>query len=762
MVIVESPAKAKTIGRYLGKDFRITASVGHIRDLPSSMLGVDVKRDFKPIYITKKGKEKVVKELKEMASTSDTIYIATDPDREGEAIAWHISNVLKVDPLSTCRISFNEITQKAVKVAVEEPRAIDMDLVNAQQARRILDRLVGYELSPFLWKKVRRGLSAGRVQSVATRLIVDREKEINAFVKEEYWNLTAHLTPFTEQFPFKSRYQGKMEGGKLERVKLTSKEQTDEVIKIIDGGEYLVEKIKKGNKSRYPSAPFTTSTLQQEASRRVSFSSRKTMSVAQQLYEGVEIQGHGQIALVSYIRTDSVRISNEALEMARELIKERYGAPYLPSSPRLYKNKSASQDAHEAIRPAHFEFPPEKIQNSLTRDQYRLYKLIWDRFVASQMSPAKIDTLTVDIVCNKQLFRTQGETVRFSGFLAAYEDILEETAETEGALEASEKKKESERLPDLSENQKLSLLKLDPEQKFTLPPPRYTEASLIRALEEKGIGRPSTFAPTISTILERNYVEKEGKFMFPTELGSIVTTLLEENFKDIVDVEFTAQMENELDNVELGKKEWVEVLSSFYPGFHEKIEKASEAVERVKMKEEKTGEKCPQCGTGDLVIKLGRYGKFVACSSFPDCNYSKNIQNEVKGSTCPICGSNIVSMKSKKFSGRIFYVCDKKKDPECSFISWDIPVENQKCETCGSYMVWKRFRGKAYPKCASRECPTNASKTAAKAAAKFEEKKDAEKEETPKVKKAPAKKKTKVASGTTKRTAKKKKADEEE
>ena len=742
LVIVESPAKAKTIGRYLGRDFRITASVGHIRDLPSSMLGVDVKKNFKPIYITKKGKEKVVKELKEMASSSDTVYIATDPDREGEAIAWHISVILGIDAASLCRVSFNEITQNVVKKAIEEPRSIDMNLVNSQQARRILDRLVGYELSPLLWKKIKRGLSAGRVQSVATRLIVDREAEIHSFVKEEYWNLTAHLTPLTERFPFTSRYQGLQTDGKLQKKRLSNKEETDRVLEELAGGDYTVNTIKKGNKQRQPFAPFTTSTLQQEASRRIGFSSRRTMSVAQQLYEGVEIQGQGQVALVSYIRTDSVRISEEALEMARQLIQERYGNAYVPATPRHFKNKNAAQDAHEAIRPAHFDLSPDSIQDSLSRDQHRLYKLIWDRFIASQMASAKIDTLSVDILCNRHVFRTQGETVRFPGFLAAYEDVSEETAETDGDKEPPEKKKEkeSERLPELSVNQKLSLIKLDPEQKFTQPPPRYTEATLIKALEEKGIGRPSTFAPTISTILERNYVEKDGKFILPTELGTVVTKLLEENFQDIVDIGFTAQMENSLDDVETGSKEWIDVLSAFYPGFHEKIEKATEEVARVKMTEEKTGEKCPQCETGDLVIKLGRFGKFVACSNFPDCNYSKNIQNEIKGSVCPLCGSGIVSMKSKKFSGRVFYVCDKKRDPDCSFISWDLPIDGQKCETCGSFMVWKRFRGKSFPKCANRECATNA----AKASSKDKDKKAGDKD---------VKKPQKASGGSKKKTA---------
>ena len=711
LVIVESPAKAKTIGRYLGKDFRITASVGHIRDLPSSMLGVDVKKNYKPIYITKKGKEKVVKELKEMAKDSETVFIATDPDREGEAIAWHISTILGVDPASSCRISFNEITQKAVKAAVDEPRPIDMDLVNAQQARRVLDRLVGYELSPFLWKKVRRGLSAGRVQSVATRLIVDREAQIRAFIPEEYWNISARLTPQTQNFPFVSRYQGVDKNGKLEKRKIENEASAKQVLADLEGGVYSVHKLKKGKKNTQPYAPFTTSTLQQEASKRISFSSGKTMSVAQQLYEGIEIQDMGQVALVSYIRTDSVRVSDEAVQMAGQLIEEKYGSEYLPAAPRQYKNKNASQDAHEAIRPAHFDLSPEKIKNSLTRDQYRLYKLIWDRFLASQMAAAIIDTVTLDVICAGHIFRTQGETVRFPGFLAAYEDIQEDAADADTDSGKKDAKSDKEKLPDLKENQILDLIKLDAEQKFTQPPARYTEATLIKELEEKGIGRPSTFAPTISTIVERAYVEKEGKYILPTDLGMVVTGLLQESFQNIVNVTFTAKMEAELDDVELGNKDWVDLLHQFYPPFHEKVESAMSQVTKVQMEAEKTGETCPKCKEGELVIKNGRYGKFVACSLFPACDYSANIQNEMKGVICPLCGSGVASMKSKKFKGRIFYVCDKKIDPECTFISWDIPLSDQHCESCNSYMVKRSFRGKSYAKCSNRDCPTNAARS---------------------------------------------------
>lgn len=705
LVIVESPAKAKTIGRYLGKEYKITASVGHIRDLPSSTMGVDVKHDFKPTYINMRGKEKVIRELKELAGSADRVYIATDPDREGEAIAWHIAKVLNIDLNEDCRISFNEITEKAIQNAILSPRKIDIDLVNAQQARRILDRLVGYELSPLLWSKVRKGLSAGRVQSVATKLVVDREKEIDAFVPEEYWNVNVELTPETNRFPFRARYHGQKKNGKIEKVKLANKEQTDTLLSELSGKPYFVDTVKKGRKMRQPFAPFTTSTLQQEASRRIGFTSRKTMSVAQQLYEGVEISGQGQVALVSYIRTDSVRVSTEAMEAARELIISKYGDKYLPKSPRKYSNKNSAQDAHEAIRPAHFELDPETIKSSLSNDQYRLYKLIWDRFLSSQMASAEVDTVSLDVRCENSIFRTQGETVKFQGFLAAYADITEDNPEDDKNVKS--------KLPELSDGQSLKLLDLKPEQKFTMPPARYTEATLIKTLEEKGIGRPSTYAPTISTILERNYIDKEGKVIHPTELGKVVTALLSDNFEEIVDVSFTADMESKLDEIEVGKKDWVKVLSDFYPSFHELIVKAGSSVSKVKMEEKKTGETCPDCGA-DLVVKEGRFGQFIACSNFPECKYTRNIEITVKGA-CPLCGSGLVSHRSNKYKGRVFYTCDKKgTDPNCEFISWYLPVEGQKCDTCGSYMIWKRFRGRAYPKCANPECPKNTAKKSAK------------------------------------------------
>ncbi|HBZ77202.1 MAG TPA: type I DNA topoisomerase [Clostridiales bacterium] len=569
----------------------------------------------------------------------------------------------------------------------------------------MLDRLVGYELSPLLWSKVRKGLSAGRVQSVATKLVVDREKEIEAFVPEEYWNINAELTPLDTDFPFKARYHGEKKNGKIEKVKISSKEETDSLLSKIKDGQYIVDTVKKGRKMRQPFAPFTTSTLQQEASRRISFTSRKTMSVAQQLYEGVEISGQGQVALVSYIRTDSVRVSDEAMTAARRLISEKYGEKYLPKSPRKYSNKNSAQDAHEAIRPAHFELDPESIKSSLSVDQYRLYKLIWDRFLASQMASAEVDTVSLDVICQNSVFRAQGETIKFQGFLAAYADIAEDNAEDDKSVKA--------KLPELSDGQSLKLLDIKSEQKFTLPPARFTEATLIKTLEEKGIGRPSTYAPTISTILERNYIDKKGKIIYPTDLGKVVTLLLSDNFAEIVDVSFTADMESKLDEIEVGKKDWVKVLSEFYPPFHELIVKAGSAVSKVKMEEKQTGEKCPECG-GDLIIKEGRFGQFVACSHFPECKFTRNVEVTVKGS-CPLCGSGLVSHRSNKYKGRVFYTCDRKgKDPDCSFISWYLPVEGQKCDTCGSYMVWKRFRGRAYPKCANPECPKNTAKKSSK------------------------------------------------
>lgn len=700
LVIVESPAKAKTIGRYLGDDYRITASVGHVRDLPSSTIGVDVQHDFKPRYITMRGKDKVVRELKKLAGESERVFIATDPDREGEAIAWHVATILKIDPASLCRVTFNEITEKAVKAAIGAPRSIDMDLVDAQQARRVLDRLVGYELSPVLWKKVKTGLSAGRVQSVATRMLVEREEAIERFEPEEYWHLNV-LLETADQIAFKARYHGVLEAsGKVSPRKLSVQADAERVIRESQAQPFAVHEVKKGNRKRQPYAPFTTSTLQQEAARRLNYSSKKTMSIAQQLYEGVDLPGIGPTALVTYIRTDSVRISEEATQQARRLIEKQYGPDYLPKSARRYQNKNAAQDAHEAIRPSHFNQTPEKIQASLNHDQFRLYKLIWDRFVASQMAPASINTVTVQAKSDVHVFKCSGEQIVFPGFLAAYGDIRTEPLDDGDENNAQ--------LPELKAGQPLTCVRYDPQQKFTQPPPRYTEAALIKAMEEDGIGRPSTYAPTISTILDRHYAEKDKRQLVPTELGWVVTSLLRDYFDAYINVKFTAQMEDQLDTVESGERNWVDVMRLFYPGFHKLIVEADDKVERMTLAAKLTGELCPSCGS-PLVIKDGRYGKFIACSNFPECKYTDNLV-EKTGSHCPKCGSEVVTRKSRR--GSLFYICDKKLNPDCDFISWDLPMDGQICPACGHYMVQKRFRGHLYQRCGDKNCPTNQRKKA--------------------------------------------------
>lgn len=700
LVIVESPTKAKTIGRYLGKEYSITASVGHIRDLPASTMGVSVKNNFKPIYVTMPKKESVIRELKKLAAESDFVYIATDPDREGEAIAWHIAQALKIDLDTNCRVTFNEITKKTVVEAINNPRKIDMDLVNAQQARRILDRLVGYELSPLLWDKIKTGLSAGRVQSVVTKLVMDKDAEIDAFVPEEYWNIGATVKPVDKDHKFDVSYVGEKVSGKAEKTKISSKEEADKVLNAVGDADFVVDSVKKGKKEKNPYPPFTTSTLQQAASSRLGFTSKKTMSVAQQLYEGVEIDGQGQTALISYIRTDSVRISDEAIAASRKLIEYKYGKEYVCPYKREYKNRNSAQDAHEAIRPTHFDLDPSSIKESLTSDQYKLYKLIWERFLSTQMTSAKFDTVTMEASANNEVFRVSGETVTFKGYQAAYADEDEMK---------DDKKEVKVKLPELNEGDILKNLGVKAEQKFTSPPSHYTEATLIRALEENGIGRPSTYAPTISNVLDKKYVEKNGKFIYITELGKITTVMLSENFKNIVDVSFTANMEDKLDDVETGKNDWVQVLSDFYPSFHDQVEKAQTEVKKVKLESKKVGEKCPNCGS-DLIEKEGRYGKFIACSKFPDCKFTKNIEVKVN-SKCPICGSGLEAHRSKKYSGKTFYTCDKKgSNPDCEFISWDLPVEGQVCTECGSYMIWKRYRGKSYPKCSNKDCKSNSRK----------------------------------------------------
>lgn len=711
LVIVESPAKAKTIGRYLGEKYRIAASVGHIRDLPSSVMGVDIENNFTPKYIPMQGKNKVISELKSLAKDSDDVIIATDPDREGEAIGWHIAALLKINPESNCRISFNEITETAVKKAVESPRKIDLNLVNAQQARRILDRLVGYELSPLLWQKVKKGLSAGRVQSVTTKMVVDREEEIKAFIPEEYWNIFAFLNKDASQEVFRAKYHGILSNEKISIVKISNEEEKNNLLLDIKNEDFIVNNIKKGSKKKRPFAPYTTSTLQQEASRMLGFSSKKTMSVAQQLYEGVMLGELGQTALVTYIRTDSVRSSDDAISEIRNIIGNKYGSEYVPKSPRIFKNKNKTQDGHEAIRPAHFDIDPESIKDLLNFDQYRLYRLIWNKFLASQMSDANVNTVVANIKCGNHIFRATGETIIFPGYLILYSENPDNRKSAENDEDDNNEEQFSGIIPELQTGEKLNCSKIESDQKFTLPPARYTEASLIKALEEQGIGRPSTYAPTISTILDRNYARKEGRHLMPTELGIIVTGLLQNGFENIVDITFTAEMEKSLDKVEEGSLDWVELLKSFYPKFHQQVVNAGKNIEKVKFEEKETGEICPEC-KGPLVEKEGRYGKFVACKNYPQCKYTKAIEDPA-GAKCPLCGSEVLIKFSKKNRNKKFFICDKKgNDPKCPFISWDLPIDDKKCESCNSYMVMKTFRGKTYPKCSNKECDTN--KTAKK------------------------------------------------
>ncbi|MDO5733741.1 MAG: type I DNA topoisomerase [Eubacteriales bacterium] len=702
LIIVESPAKANTIGRYLGKDYEVMASVGHVRDLPTSTLGVNTAQNFKPLYITMPGKESVLAALKKKKQSADRVLLATDPDREGEAIAWHLAQALKLDPSENCRISFNEITKKAILENIEKPRPLDMNLVDAQQGRRILDRLVGYELSPLLWEKIQKGLSAGRVQSVACKLLVDRERAIQAFEPEEYWLLKAILQSSKTEPSFVARYHGQLKDGKVSKRTIPNEESCKEILAYLKEQDFVLSELKKRNLKRQSYPPFTTSTLQQEASRYLNFSAGRTMRAAQQLYEGIKLSEEGQTSLISYIRTDSLRISTEAIAPARDYIERRYGAEYLPPKPRFFKNKRAAQDAHEAIRPIHFDLPPEKLRSELGGDQFKLYKLIWDKFIASQMEAAKIESINLQILAGIEVFKARGERVIFPGWQAVY-GFKEESAEDD----------EKADLPELSEGQKLLLEKLEHEQKFTQPPARYTEASLIKEMEEKGIGRPSTYAPTINTLFNRRYAEKDGRSLIPSELCFLVTVMLEENFANIVDSEFTARMESQLDTVEEGKKDWVEVLSEFYPSFHEQVEKAAKTVEKHEFPEEKIGEKCPECKDGDLVKKHGRFGQFIACTNYPDCRYTRNIEERAEGK-CPICGSGLLIKRRRKRPSSIFYVCAKEADkPDCDFISWDLPIEKN-CPSCGAYMVKKRYRNRFFERCSNPDCESNKSRSKSK------------------------------------------------
>ena len=656
LIIVESPAKANTIKKFLGGNTKVVASMGHIRDLPKSKMGVDIEHDFEPEYINIRGKGDLIKSLKADAKKAKHVYLATDPDREGEAIAWHLAYILGIPEDSVCRVTFNEITKETVQNSMKNPRKIDMNLTNAQQARRVLDRIVGYKMSPILWKKVRRGLSAGRVQSVAVKLIVDREEEIEKFIPEEYWNIFATLLDENSGKTFISKLYGKDK----KKLEIHNKEEVDAILKNINNGKYIVTEVKKGERKRTPAPPFTTSTMQQEASRKLGFTLKKTMSVAQGLYEGVKVEGKGTVGLITYMRTDSTRISEEARAAAKTEIVKQYGEKYYEN--RYYKTKQTSQDAHEGIRPTYIDLNPEEIKDSLTKDQYKLYKLIYNRFLASQMSAAVYDTISANIDVNSYNFRASGQSLKFKGFMALYVETLDtKTDENEEAF-----------VPDLKENQEVIKQKIDSKQSFTEPPPRYTEASLVKALEEKGIGRPSTYSPTITTILERRYIEKEQKQLVPTELGKVVNKLLTENFSDIVNVEFTAKIEEEFDEVAEGKENWKQVIRGFYGPFEQEVEKVDKELEHVELKEEVSDVKCDKCGRM-MVIKYGRFGKFLACPGYPECKNTKPFVETIDV-PCPKCGGKIQVRKSKK--KRKFYICENNPE-SCDFISWNKPKKEK-------------------------------------------------------------------------------------
>lgn len=682
LVIVESPAKAKTIGKYLGRGYKVTASMGHVRDLPASTLGIDVENGYTPKYITIKGKQKLVKELKAEAKKCDGVLLATDPDREGEAISWHLANILGLDPAAPNRVTFDEITKKGVKEGMAHPRAINIDLFNAQQARRELDRLVGYKLSPFLWRKVRKGLSAGRVQSVAVRLIRDREIEIENFKPDEYWNIDALLHAQGDKSEFTARLAATADGKKLT---VTNKAQADGILAALDGRDYTITKIEKGKRRRQPAPPFITSTLQQDASRAFGFSATRTMRAAQTLYEGVDIAGHGTVGLITYMRTDSLRIAAEAQAAAKTFIADRWGENYVCKTARKWKSRSATaaQDAHEAIRPSMPELTPDEVEQSISGDTAKLYRLIWSRFMASQMADCIQDTVSASITAGNYLFRASGFRVAFDGFTALYEESTDDTKKKETAL------------PPLEEGQKLALKKLTADQKFTQPPPLYTEATLIHALEENGIGRPSTYAPIITTIVDRGYVEKDQKKLKTTPLGQAVNTVMMEQFPNIVDVKFSADMEKKLDVVEAGQADWVKTIDDFYQGFSKSLEQAEKNMEgkRIKVEDIPTDEICEKCGR-PMVIKSGRYGKFVACSGFPECRNAHPLVKDT-GGLCPLDGGHMLVRKSAK--GRVYYGCSNY--PKCNYMTWDEPVP-EKCPQCGSTLFKKK--GQLY--CAKEGC----------------------------------------------------------
>ncbi len=681
LVIVESPAKAKTIKQYLGKSYNVIASMGHVRDLPKSQLGIDVENGFEPKYITIRGKGDLLSKLKKDSKLAKKVYLATDPDREGEAISWHLAQLLEIDENSKCRITFNEITKNAVTQAIKEPRAIDIDLVNAQQARRVLDRIVGYKISPVLWRKVKKGLSAGRVQSVATRMIVDREREIENFIPEEFWAVGAVLKNSDNE-----KFIATLVSRAGKKIKPSSETEVAKITEELKNETYIVEDIKKGEKKRNPAPPFTTSTLQQEASRKLNFTVKKTMIAAQRLYEGVAISGHGTVGLITYMRTDSLRISADALADARQYIGEKYGNSLLPDKPNMYKTKNSAQDAHEAIRPTYVSITPAEIKDQVPADMYKTYKLIWERFVASQMKPAIYETATVDIKAGNYGFRETGSKLIYKGYMTVYVEGRDD-GETE----------KDNILPKIEKGERLDFVEFKNEQHFTQPPLRYTEATLIKAMEEKGIGRPSTYAPTITTIMARGYVGRDKKQLVPTELGTVVTDILTEHFPNIAGTEFTADMEERLDKIESGDADWVKILDDFYGPFEETLKKADTEIGKVKIADEESDVICEKCGR-KMVYKMGRFGKFLACPGFPECRNAKPIVKET-GVDCPKCGKKILEKKSK--TGKTYYGCED--NPKCDFMIWDAPVKGEKCPECGNVLVKKKGK-RAGIFCANPEC----------------------------------------------------------
>lgn len=686
LIIVESPAKARTVSKFLGKGYKVEASQGHVCDLPKSQIGVDPDNDFEPKYITIRGRGDILTRIRKEAKNASQIYLATDPDREGEAISWHLSKVLNMDMSKPCRIEFHEVTKKAIQQALKSPRMLDMDKVDAQQARRALDRLVGYKISPLLWAKVKKGLSAGRVQSVATRMVVMREQDIEAFIPEEYWDVVAKAQ-LPQARGRKTFFSAKLNTIDGKKAAITNAEEAAQAVSRIEKAHFAVTSVKLGEKRKVAAAPFTTSSLQQEASRKLGFTTAKTMQVVQQLYEGVDLEGEGTQGIVSYIRTDSVRISDEAMSALRDYIPERFGPEYLPEKPIEYKGKKNAQDAHEAIRPTDVHRTPESIKASLTKEQFNLYRLIYNRFLASQMMPALYQTMTAEMEGDGVGLRFYGEHKKFAGFTSVYEEGVDD------AEDSSEVN-----LPTLKEGDAVAVSEVESEQHFTQPPSRYTEASLVRALDEKGIGRPSTYAPTITTIISRGYVSREKKRLYPTELGRMITSMMEEYFSNIVDTEFTAELEEQLDEVEEGKVSWKQILRDFYPGFAETLKVAEQQIEKVEVKDEPSDVPCDKCGAM-MVYKMGRFGRFLACPNFPDCRNTKPIVNYIVAA-CPACGGRLMEKTSRK--NRKFYGCEHY--PECDFVSWEMPVTD-KCPQCGGYMVEKRGRkGEVWHLCANETC----------------------------------------------------------